>query len=56
MIQIIAYVLVWIMFGIGYYMGRSSSKDANYIKGYRDGIKDGGSSIQEIMNKLKKEL
>lgn len=56
MTHLIAYAILWIVFGLGYYVGRSSAKDTNYIKGYRDGVKDGGSSIQEIMNKLKKEL
>lgn len=56
MTALITYAILCAVFGIGYYVGRSRAKDTHYIKGYRDGIKDGGSSIQVIMNKLKKEL
>lgn len=50
----IIYAVMWILFGIGYYVGRSSAKDKHYIKGYRDGI-NGGKSIQEIISKIKED-
>ncbi|MCM1220084.1 MAG: hypothetical protein NC548_36895 [Lachnospiraceae bacterium] len=45
--------LSWLTFAFGYYVGRCSAKDRQYIKGYRDGIIDGGKSIQDIISKNK---
>lgn len=53
--HLIATAILWVVFAIGYYVGRSRAKDAHYIKGYRDGINDVGRSIQVIMNKLKEK-
>lgn len=55
MATIIVLALLWFLFAIGVYVGRSGAKDYYYIKGYRDGIYDGDKSKQEIISKIKED-
>ena len=50
---VLALIVMVAAYLLGYYYGRNTAKDHYYIKGYREGIIDGGKSIQEIINSIK---
>ena len=49
---VFAIILMFASYFAGRTIGRNTAKDHYYIKGYRDGINDGGKSIQEIINSI----